>query len=192
MLTQLKKTNLRTDLFNNLDSQREHMTQPKIYSKDVDHPQLQLDSIDRHIVEFLLRRGRATHIEVGDEVGLSPSAAYRRIQALESNGIIRGYQAEVDQAALGFGITVMVLIRLESQSAACLEAFENAVTGCSNVSSCLMMAGELDYLLGVCVADVADYQNVHKDQLSRLPGVARVESSFVVKTVVSRRVRLPQ
>lgn len=192
MMTQLRKSDLRTDLFTNLDLQRVHMTQHKISTKDPDQQHLQLDSIDRHIVEFLLKRGRATHIEVGDEVGLSPSAAYRRIHALESNGVIRGYQALVDQAALGFGITVMVLIRLESQSAACLEAFENAVAGCSNVASCLMMAGELDYLLGVCVADVADYEKIHKYQLSRLPGVARVESSFVVKTVVSRRVRLPQ
>jgi Lrp/AsnC family transcriptional regulator, leucine-responsive regulatory protein len=168
------------------------MTQHKISPKDSDQQHLQLDSIDRHIVEVLLKRGRATHIEVGDEVGLSPSATYRRIQALENSGVIRGYQAQVDQAALGFGITVMVLIRLDSQSAACLEAFENAVLDCSNVASCLMMAGELDYLLAISVADVADYEKVHKDQLSRLPGVARVESSFVVKTVVSRRVRLPQ
>lgn len=168
------------------------MTQHKISPKDSDQQHLQLDSIDRHIVEVLLKRGRATHIEVGDEVGLSPSATYRRIQALENSGVIQGYQAQVDQAALGFGITVMVLIRLDSQSAACLEAFENAVVGCSSVASCLMMAGELDYLLAISVADVADYEKVHKDQLSALPGVARVESSFVVKTVISRRVRLPQ
>lgn len=191
-MIQFRKTTFRTDLFTNLDSQRVYMTQHKIAPKHWDHQQLQLDSIDLHIVEFLLKRGRATHIEVGDEVGLSPSAAYRRIQALENSGVIRGYKAQVDQAALGFGITVMVLIRLESQSAASLEAFENAVLACPNIASCRMMAGELDYLLWVCVADVADYESVHKDQLSRLPGVARVESSFVVKTVVSRRVRFPQ
>lgn len=152
----------------------------------------QLDSIDIHILEFLMKRGRATHIEVGDEVGLSPSAAYRRVQALEGSGVIRGYQAIVDQTAVGVEITVMVLVKLVSQSATCLDAFENAVSKCPNVTSCCMMAGELDYLLAVCAANVDDYEHIHKDQLSRLPGVARVESSFVVKRVFGRRVPLRQ
>jgi Lrp/AsnC family transcriptional regulator, leucine-responsive regulatory protein len=144
----------------------------------------ELDELDASILRFLERHGRATNYEVGEAVGLSASAASRRIQALESAGAIRGYRAEVDDRLLGRRMTIYIRVTLERQSAAVLGAFEAAVRHCNEIVSCHLMAGQYDYMLVARVGGIDDYGRLHQNELSRLPGVTRLETSFALRDVL--------
>src|SRR5271167_2386160 len=141
----------------------------------------ELDELDAAILSYLERNGRATNYEVGEAVGLSASAASRRIQALEAAGAIRGYRALVNDRLVGKRMTVFIRVTLERQSAAVLGAFETAVRRCNGISSCHLMAGQYDYLVVVRVAGIDDYGRLHQNELSRLPGVTRLETSFALR-----------
>jgi DNA-binding Lrp family transcriptional regulator len=143
-----------------------------------------LDDLDAAILRHLERNGRATNYEVGEAVGLSPSAASRRIQALESMGAIRGYRALINDRLLGKQMTVFVRVTLEKQSATVLSAFESAVRHTRGIVSCHLMAGQYDYMLVARVADIDDYGRLHQNELSRLPGVVRIETSFALRDVL--------
>jgi DNA-binding Lrp family transcriptional regulator len=143
-----------------------------------------LDELDAAILRHLERHGRATNYEVGEAVGLSASAASRRILALETAGAIRGYRALVDDRLLGKRMTVYIRVTLERQSAAVLSAFEAAVRHCHGIVSCHLMAGQYDYMLVARVAGIDDYGRLHQTELSRLPGVARLETSFALRDVL--------
>ena len=143
-----------------------------------------LDELDTAILRYLARHGRATNYEVGEAVGLSASAASRRILALESTGAIRGYRALIDDRFLGKHITVYLRVTLERQSAAVLAAVEAAVRHCHDIVSCHMMAGQYDYMLVARVAGIDDYGHLHQNELSRLPGVVRLETSFALRDVL--------
>lgn len=146
-----------------------------------------LDELDVAILHFLERKGRATNYEVGEAVGLSASAASRRILALEASGAIRGYRAMIDDRLLGKRRTVYIRVTLERQSAAVLEAFEAAVRRCHDIVACHLMAGQYDYMLVARVAGIDDYGRLHQSELSRLPGVIRLESSFALRDVQESR-----
>ncbi len=143
-----------------------------------------LDELDEAIVRHLERHGRATNYEVGDAVGLSASAASRRIQALEDSGVIRGYRAQIDDRLLGKRTTVFIRVTLERQSAPVLAAFEAAVRRSKEIASCHLMAGQYDYMLVVRVSGIDDYGRLHQKELSRLPGVTRLETSFALRDVL--------
>lgn len=143
-----------------------------------------LDELDAAILGFLERNGRATNFEVGEAVGLSASAASRRIQALENAGAIRGYRAQIDDRLLGKRMTVYIRVTLERQSAPVLSAFEAAIRRCKGVVSCHLMAGQYDFMLMARVADMDDYGRLHHNELSRLPGVVRLETSFALRDVL--------
>jgi DNA-binding Lrp family transcriptional regulator len=146
-----------------------------------------LDELDEAILHYLEGHGRATNYEVGEAVGLSASAASRRIQALEASGAIRGYRAQIDDRLLGKRMTVFIRVTLERQSAPVLSAFETAVRRSKNVVSCHLMAGQYDYMLLVRVAGIDDYGRLHQNELSRLPGVTRLETSFALRDVLEAR-----
>jgi Lrp/AsnC family leucine-responsive transcriptional regulator len=143
-----------------------------------------LDQLDTSILTFLAHNGRATNYEVGDAVGLSASAASRRIQALEEIGVIRGYRALIDDRMLGKQMTVFIRITLERQSASVLSAFETAVRTTRGIVSCHLMAGQYDYMLMARVTDIDDYGRLHQNELSHLPGVTRLETSFALRDVL--------
>lgn len=143
-----------------------------------------LDELDTAILRFLARNGRATNYEVGEAVGLSASAASRRILALEASGAIRGYRALVDDRLLGKHMTVFIRVTLERQSAAVLGAFEAAVRHCHDIVSCHLLAGHHDYILVARVGGIEDYNRLHQNELSRLPGVTRLETSFALRDVL--------
>ena len=143
-----------------------------------------LDDLDAAILRYLERHGRATNYEVGEAVGLSASAASRRIQALETMGAIRGYRALINDRLLGKHMTVFVRVTLEKQSAPVLSAFESAVRHTRGIVSCHLMAGQYDYMLVARVADIDDYGRLHQNELSRLPGVVRLETSFALRDVM--------
>ncbi len=146
-----------------------------------------LDDFDAAILRYLNRNGRATNYEVGEAVGLSASAASRRILALESSGAIRGYRAVIDDRLLGKHMTVFIRVTLERQSAAVLSAFEAAVRHCHDIVSCHLLAGQYDYILIARVAGMDDYGRLHQNELSRLPGVTRLETSFALRDVLEKR-----
>ena len=142
-----------------------------------------LDAIDRKILAQLQADGRMTNAELAERVHLSQSACLRRVRRLEEEGVIDGYVMLVDPAAIGRPSTVFVEISLAGQSEELLDAFEAAARDCSGVMECYLMAGEADYLLRVVAADAQDYERIHKTLRSRCPGVARIRSSFALRTV---------
>ncbi|MEN8197827.1 MAG: Lrp/AsnC family transcriptional regulator [Pseudomonadota bacterium] len=144
---------------------------------------MDLDATDRKILNLLQHDGRMTNAQLAEQVNLSPSACHRRVSRLEEEGVIAGYAMLVNQEAIGLGTSVIVEVSLDSQAEEFLNNFENAVRNVPAVMECYLMAGDADYVVRVAVADVADYERIHKEYLSRLPHVARIRSIFVMRTV---------
>src|SRR5437868_14958940 len=147
-----------------------------------------LDPTDRRIVQILQADGRITNAKLAAAVGLSPSACLRRMHLLEHDGIIRGYTAIVEGGEPERAATVMVEIVLERQTADSMNRFETAVRKCPDVRECYLMSGTCDYLLRIEARDAADYERIHREQLARLPGVARIKSSFTLRCVTRANV----
>ena len=139
-----------------------------------------IDEIDRKIIAALQEDGRMTIQDLADRVGLSASPCARRVRLLEESDIISGYVAVVDQANVGLPISVFVSIKLERQREEELDRFSQAVTRWPEVLDCYLMTGQRDYLLRVVVPDLESYQRFLKDKLTRLKGVASIESSFAL------------
>jgi Lrp/AsnC family transcriptional regulator, leucine-responsive regulatory protein len=135
-----------------------------------------LDRIDQSILEHLQTHGRLTNVELADRVGLSPSPCLRRVRHLEETGLIKGYQAVVDQAKAGLPVSVFVSVRLEQQREEAMARFEAAVRGFPEVLECYLMTGTRDYLLRVVASDLAGYEQF-------IEGVASIESSFALAQV---------
>ncbi|MBU6371214.1 MAG: Lrp/AsnC family transcriptional regulator [Alphaproteobacteria bacterium] len=147
---------------------------------------MKLDDIDIAILDALSANGRATSAEIGEQVGLSPSAAHRRVKALEDAGVIAGYAARIAPDAFGPTTTAFVAVTLENQRQETMAAFERAVARHREIEDCHLMTGESDYLLRILVRSDDRYERVHQDVLSRLPGVRRLVTSFSIRTVFRR------
>ena len=143
-----------------------------------------LDAIDRNIIRLLRLNARMSNAKLAEEVGLSPSACLRRINILEQEGIIRGYTAIVASAAGGDGIAVMVHITLDRQTEEYLNRFEAAVRKYPEIRECYLMTGDFDYFLRVEAESARDFERIHKEILSSLPGVTRIHSSFSIRNVL--------
>ena len=147
---------------------------------------MQLDKYDRAILEAMQHDGRISNVQLAARVNLSESACLRRVRALEEAGIIDGYVALVNQTQAGLAGNVLVHIGLHREEQSELAAFEAAVRDIPEVMECYLMTGEFDYLLRVVVSDMADFERLHKEALTRLPGVARVNSSVAIRTVLKK------
>jgi DNA-binding Lrp family transcriptional regulator len=143
-----------------------------------------LDDIDRAILRLLRTDARMSNAALAAAVGLSPSACLRRLRLLEHRGVIRGYTVVLEEAPQRDGVVVIVQITLERQTDDHLRRFEAAVRRCPEVRECYLMTGIADYLLRVEARDAADYERIHKEALSRMPGVARIQSSFAIRSVI--------
>jgi DNA-binding Lrp family transcriptional regulator len=148
---------------------------------------MDLDKLDRELLRLLQADGRLTNTELAQRIGLSASACLRRLQRLERSGVIAGYAALIDGEAIGRPTTVFIEVTLTGQGNAVLDAFERAVAACPDVLECHLMSGDFDYLLRVAVADMRDYERVHRQQVAALPHVARVRTAFAMRAVVPRR-----
>ncbi|HEY4211749.1 MAG TPA: Lrp/AsnC family transcriptional regulator [Steroidobacteraceae bacterium] len=148
---------------------------------------MDLDRYDRAIVRELQADARITNALLAEKVSLSESACLRRVRALEESGLIQGYTAVVDQQKAGYPVNVIVTITLDRQSQSGLESFESEVRKIPEVMECYLMTGEHDYFLRLVVADLADFERVHHQHLTRLPSVARLQSSFAMRTVTRSR-----
>jgi DNA-binding Lrp family transcriptional regulator len=151
---------------------------------------MNLDRHDRQILRELQRDGRLSNVELASRVNLSESATLRRVRALEDAGLIERYAALLGAAKLGYPTNVFVNITLHRQDQADLQVFEEAVRRVPEVMECYLMTGVSDYLLRVLCKDAADFERLHSQHLTRLPGVARVQSSFALR-VVRRSTELP-
>ncbi|MBN8942973.1 MAG: Lrp/AsnC family transcriptional regulator [Rhizobiales bacterium] len=143
-----------------------------------------LDALDHRILLLLRADGRMTNADLAAAVGLSASACLRRVKMLEASGVISGYTALIDQRLSENMAVVIAHITLERQTEDYLARFEAAIRKCPEVRKCDLMTGASDYLVRVEITHAADYERVHKDVLSRLPGVSRIQSSFAIRSVI--------
>jgi len=145
-----------------------------------------LDTIDLAILRALQANARITNAELAERIGLSPSACSRRLDILERSGVIGGYHARLSHKALDYKMIAIVHISLSGQFAKTLAEFEAAVKLCPNVLVCYLMSGEYDYILRIAAKDLADYERIHRDWLSALPHVVKINSSFALREVIDR------
>lgn len=143
-----------------------------------------LDATDRRILGVLQKDGRITNADLSERVNLSPSACHRRVQRLEEDGFIASYVALLDTRKMGRPTTVFVEITLQSQAEDLLDAFEREVAKVPDILECHLMAGTADYLIKIMAQDTEDFARIHRQHLSRLPGVRQMQSSFALRTVV--------
>ncbi len=130
--------------------------------------------------------GRITNADLADQVGLSPSPCLRRVKQMENSGVIRGYVALVDPAALGLSVTAFVRVRLSQQDDLHLRQFEETVADLPEVMECYLMTGDSDYQLRVLVKSLEDFEEFLRRKLTRIKGIAEVTSSFALRPVVYR------
>jgi Lrp/AsnC family transcriptional regulator, leucine-responsive regulatory protein len=145
-----------------------------------------LSDADKILLRALQRDGRATNAELSVIAHMSESACLRRVKALEQAGVIERYAAIVNPAAVGRPLTVFVTLSLMSQAREALADFERAIATVPDVRECHLMAGTSDYIVRLAVSDVGELERLHSQVLTRLPGVARVVSSLVLRSVVGR------
>ena len=144
---------------------------------------MQLDKIDLRILCELQKDGSLSNVELARRIGLSPSPCLSRVKALEGAGVIQRYVALVSAAALDLGLTVFISISLKTQSKATLAEFEAQIAEHDEVMECYLMTGDSDYLLRVAVADIVALEKFILEQLSPIPGVEKIRSSFALKQV---------
>ena len=146
-----------------------------------------LDRTDLRLLALLQQDGRATNADIAAQVNLSPSACLRRIQRLESSGVIRGYAAMVDPKRVGLGLQAFVRVQLEKHGQLGLDRFIEGVNAWDEVVACHALTGDMDYLLNVVVQDLPHFSRFLLDHLLNASGVADVNSSFVLRTVKQAR-----
>ncbi len=151
---------------------------------------LVLDDADYRILRALSEDGRASDVVIGERVHLSSSSVARRRKVMEESGVIAGYDARLDMAKLGYSGVVVVSIELASQAEHILQEFELEVVKCPSISYCGFVSGDTDFLILIHVSSFNDYDAIYRQELSILPHVARIRSSFVLRQV-ARRVNPP-
>lgn len=142
-----------------------------------------LDPLDRAILDELQADGRLSNVELAQRVHLSPSACLRRVKALEDAGVIAQYVALVNPKAVGRHGTSYTIINVENTQPAMLERFEQAVRDIPEILDCFYVAGANDYLVRFTYRDAEDLERFHAEVLPRLPGVVRSNSMLVLRTV---------
>ncbi|MEU7986314.1 Lrp/AsnC family transcriptional regulator [Streptosporangium canum] len=144
-----------------------------------------MDATDRAILGLLQVEGRLSNLELAERVRLTPSPCLRRVRNLEEAGVITGYRAVVDPAAVGRGFQVLAYVELEGQDAETVTAFETAVMEIDDVVECLRMFGRPDYVLRVAVPDMDSYSQLCLEKLGRLPGLDKLTSQIAMKALKS-------
>ena len=147
---------------------------------------LKLDKIDHAIIDSLQSNGRISNSDLADKVGLSQSACLRRVKSLEKEDVIEGYVAIMNQTAAGLPDNVFVQITVERQTKELLTEFERIVKECPQIMECYLMTGDADYMLRVVVSDASDYEKLHMEVLTTLPGVSQIKSNFSLRTVTKK------
>lgn len=142
---------------------------------------MKLDAVDIKILQNLQNEGRMTNVELAQRVGITAPPCLRRVRALEEEGYIRGYHADLNNDALGFGITVFAMVGLDSQNEADLQKFEEKTQEWPLVRECYMLNGEIDFVLKIVAHDLAEFQNFLTKELVAAPHVASVKTSLTIR-----------
>jgi DNA-binding Lrp family transcriptional regulator len=143
---------------------------------------VKLDAVDTKILSCLQSDGRITNVDLSEKVGITAPPCLRRVRALEEEGFIKGYHADLDQDALGFGLTVFAMVGLHSQAESDLQAFEEKVQEWPMVRECFMLNGEIDFILKIVAEDLAAFQHFLTGELTPAPNVASVKTSLTIRT----------
>jgi DNA-binding Lrp family transcriptional regulator len=143
-----------------------------------------LDPIDRKILSLLRENSAVAASRLGERVGLSTSAAHRRVKLLEAAGLICGYRARLSREARGDPTTVFVSVTLKDQTQETLSTFEAALARCEQIEEAHLMSGESDYIVKLAVRADQSFEQVHRAVLAQLPGVQRLVSQFAIRTIV--------
>jgi len=144
---------------------------------------MKLDATDLRILAELQAHGALSNVELARRVHLSPSPCLARVKALEHNGVINRYVALANAAALGLGLNVFISISLKEQSKAALAEFEQRIAEHDEVMECYLMTGDSDYLMRVALPDIAALEKFILEQLTPIPGIEKIRSSFALKQV---------
>ncbi|MFJ6536089.1 Lrp/AsnC family transcriptional regulator [Paenarthrobacter sp. NPDC091711] len=142
-----------------------------------------IDGIDRSILRHLREDGRMTATALASKVGLTVAPCHRRLRDLESSGVIRGYRADIDPAAVGLGFEAIVFVTLKQVERTIMAEFEERVANSPNIVEAQRLFGSPDYLLKVIAADLPAYQRFYDDELAALPAVERLTSTLVMKNL---------
>ncbi|WP_233887595.1 Lrp/AsnC family transcriptional regulator [Paraburkholderia flagellata] len=151
----------------------------------------ELDSTDLAILNELQANGRLTTAELAQRVNLSQSPCWRRVNKLESEGVIRGYHAEVSRRIVGLGAMVFVMISIDYQSADRLQEFQDAVVKIPEVVMFHSISGSEDFILVVLTKDLEAFSDLLHDKLHRLPGLARLQTYFSLREIKGRMAEIP-
>ena len=146
-----------------------------------------MDDVDRKILSELQRDGRLTLTELAERVRLSVSPCHRRLRALERSGAIAGYHARLDASVLGLGFEALVFVTMRQEDRETVAAFEHEVSGIPQVIHAQRLFGDPDYLLRVVTRDLPAYRELYDERLATLPGVLRLNSTLVMKSLVESR-----
>ncbi|MNJ88113.1 Leucine-responsive regulatory protein [compost metagenome] len=141
------------------------------------------DRYDRILLETLQSKGRASNVELSERVNLSPPQCYRRVQRLEQEGVIRGYSAQVDAAAIGLGVTAFVNLNIAREQFKQVRELEKAIRQFPEILECYTISGDFDYLLKVVAVDLKSLSSFLTDRLMQVPGVAGVRSMVCLEEI---------
>jgi DNA-binding Lrp family transcriptional regulator len=146
-----------------------------------------MDDVDRKMLAELQRDGRLTLTELAERVRLSVSPCHRRLRALERSGAITGYHARLDASVLGLAFEALVFVTMRYEDRETIAAFEQQLSGIPQVLSAQRLFGDPDYLLRVVARDLPAYRELYDEHLAALPGVLRLNSTLVMKSVIEAR-----
>jgi DNA-binding Lrp family transcriptional regulator len=146
-----------------------------------------MDATDLKILAELQRDGRLTVTELGERIGLSLSPCHRRVRALEQAGVISGYRADIDPATVGLNFSAIVFVTLREGSSKSVQSFESALPDIPEIIRAERLFGDPDYMLHVVTHDLHSFQTLYDRSLSALPGVLRLTSTLVMKSILQNR-----
>ncbi|MDR3509032.1 MAG: Lrp/AsnC family transcriptional regulator [Caulobacteraceae bacterium] len=145
-----------------------------------------LDAFDIKILSALAEDGRMSWRDLSDRIGLSLTPTLRRVRRLEADGYVLGYSARLNEERLGSPISVFVSVTLSAQTEEAIRLFEQEIVKAPEVMSCFLMTGGADYMLRVVAPDLAGFHAFLMNSLTRVPGVAHIQSSFALRSVIQR------
>lgn len=148
---------------------------------------IQLDEIDRHLLQILQVEAQLTNVELSDRVGLSPTPCLRRVKRLEEAGLIQGYRAALDRHKLGYPIMAFVQITLNQQVESALDVVEAAVRERPEIINCYLVTGDSDYLLQVVAESLDAYGEFMRNHLTKIPAIRNIKTSFVLDNILHNR-----
>lgn len=149
-------------------------------------PDPSYDATDRAILEALQRDGRMANVDLAETVSLSPSSCLRRTKALEADGLIAGYRAELDRERAGLGLTVFIALKVERHSRETSRTVEAALTAIPSVVACHVVSGEADFFVEAVVPSLSAYEQLLLDRILAIGPVTDARSTFAIRTVLGR------